>query len=492
MIAWRGDIMRISCKAAGVAAGLLLWAGIAAAVPLPQLAVDPAEVSVSGLSSGGYMAVQMHVAYSATFTRGAGVVAGGPYFCAEGSIVNATGRCMTHASSIPVASLAATTRSWASSGLIDPVSHLGNARVYLFSGTLDNTVRPAVMDDLRTYYREFTAEAGLAYKNNLAAAHAMVTDDFGNGCTTSSSPFINDCNFDLAGELLQHLYGPLNPRNDGTLSGSFVEFDQGEFVSGHGMAATGWAYVPQACSSGAGCRLHVAFHGCRQNVTLVGQQFVRNTGYNRWADSNRMVVLYPQTSTLAVNSCWDWWGYDSADYARKSGPQMAAVKAMVTRLAGGSVPPPSALPAPTGLGTSGATASSMVLAWAGVTGASGYNLYRGGSRVNAALITATTTTDTGLAPATTYTWTVKAVDTSGGESPASAPATGTTTAAPSEPPATCVTASNYAHTVAGRATALMGYTYAGGSNQNMGLWNVFVTTTLRQTGPGFYVIGTCP
>jgi poly(3-hydroxybutyrate) depolymerase len=481
--------MGTSSKAAWGAAASL-WAGLSAAVPLPQLGIDPAQVSVSGLSSGGYMAVQMHVAYSATFTRGAGVVAGGPYFCAEGSIVNATGRCMTHASSIPVSSLVSTARSWAGSGLIDPVAHLGSAPVYLFSGTQDTTVRPAVMDDLRTFYQSFVPAANIVYKNNLAAAHAMITDDFGNGCTTSTSPFINDCDFDLAGEMLRHLYGPLNARNNGTLSGSFIEFDQGEFVSGHGMAATGWAYVPQACSSGAGCKLHVAFHGCRQNVTLVGQQFVRNTGYNRWADTNRMVVLYPQTSTLAVNSCWDWWGYDSADYARKSGPQMAAVKAMVAKLTGGGNPAPGAPAAPTGLGTSGATSSSMVLAWAGVTGASGYNLYRNGGKVNAALIAGTSTTDTGLAPATTYSWTVTAVGANGAESVPSAPATGTTTGGGT--PATCFTASNYAHTTAGRATVVMGVAYANGSNQNMGLWNTFVTTTLKQTGPNFYVVGTCP
>jgi hypothetical protein len=57
--------------------------------------------------------------------------------------------------------------------------------------------------------------------------------------------------------------------------------------------------------------------------------------------------------------------------------------------------------------------------------------------------------------------------------------------------ATCYTASNYAHTTAGRATQSGGYTYAKGSNQNMGLWNTFVTTTLKQTSPNYYVIGTC-
>ncbi|MEO7549141.1 MAG: hypothetical protein ABIT82_12005, partial [Ramlibacter sp.] len=60
------------------------------------------------------------------------------------------------------------------------------------------------------------------------------------------------------------------------------------------------------------------------------------------------------------------------------------------------------------------------------------------------------------------------------------------------PPASCFTASNYAHVVAGRAHQSGGYTYANGSNQNMGLWNVFVTKTLKMTGTNYYVIGTCP
>jgi len=33
-----------------------------------------------------------------------------------------------------------------------------------------------------------------------------------------------------------------------------------------------------------------------------------------------------------------------------------------------------------------------------------------------------------------------------------------------------------------------GITFADGSNQNMGLWNVFIIHTLKQTGPSYYVI----
>ena len=72
--------------------------------------------------------------------------------------------------------------------------------------------------------------------------------------------------------------------------------------------ATGWAYVPQACQAGgtATCKLHVVLHGCKQNVNDVQQQYVRNTGYNRWADSLRLVLLYPQVraSTPALASAW--------------------------------------------------------------------------------------------------------------------------------------------------------------------------------------------
>ena len=378
---------------------------VPAAVPLPQLAIDSAQTSLSGLSSGGFMAVQMHVAYSATFKKGAGIVAGGPFHCAEGSIVNATGRCMAHSSSIPVASLVTTTNNWAGQGLIDATSNLAGGKVYLFSGSIDSTVKPAVMDDLRSYYRSYVPDANVVYKKDLAAEHAMVTDDYGSGCSVKGSPYINDCNFDLAGAMLQQIYGTLNGRNSGTLSGTFTEYDQGAFVSGHGMAATGWVYVPQACAAGSTtrCRLHLVLHGCKQNTAEIGQQYVRNTGYNRWADTNNIVLLYPQTSQTATNSCWDWWGYDSANYAKKSGPQMAAIKAMIDRVSsGGGTPPP--------------------------------------------------------------------------------------------PPdaATCTTASNYAHTTAGRAHVSGWYALANGSNQNMGLWNVFIVSTLKNTGPNYYVIGTCP
>ena len=50
---------------------------------IPQLNIDPANVSVSGISSGAFMAVQVHVIHSANIS-GIGAIAGGPYRCSNG------------------------------------------------------------------------------------------------------------------------------------------------------------------------------------------------------------------------------------------------------------------------------------------------------------------------------------------------------------------------------------------------------------------------
>jgi poly(hydroxyalkanoate) depolymerase family esterase len=138
-----------------------------------------------------------------------------------------------------------------------------------------------------------------------------------------------------------------------------------------------------------------------------------------------------------------------------------------------------ALPAPSGLKTGTATVTSMPLSWSPVAGAASYRVYRGGTEVGAP--GGTSFTDSGLTAGTSYTWTVSAVDSSGKEGARSASVTASTTGGTTTP--VCVTANNYAHVTAGRAHVSGGYAYTNGSNQNMGLYNVFVTHTLRRTGP---------
>jgi chitinase len=97
---------------------------------------------------------------------------------------------------------------------------------------------------------------------------------------------------------------------------------------------------------------------------------------------------------------------------------------------GGGDPEPTVPAAPGGVTVSGRSSSSISLAWNTVPGATGYHVYRGGTKVTA--VSGTSATVTGLAASTSYSFQVTAVN-SAGESPKSATVTGTTTAAPTNP-----------------------------------------------------------
>ncbi|MFH8895358.1 chitinase [Streptomyces coeruleorubidus] len=90
---------------------------------------------------------------------------------------------------------------------------------------------------------------------------------------------------------------------------------------------------------------------------------------------------------------------------------------------GGTDPGPTVPSAPGGLSVSGTTSSSVSLAWNAVSGATGYTVYRDGTKVTA--VTGTSATVTGLAASTSYAFQVTATN-AAGESPKSAAVTGTT------------------------------------------------------------------
>ncbi|MFH9861694.1 chitinase [Streptomyces sp. NPDC017202] len=92
---------------------------------------------------------------------------------------------------------------------------------------------------------------------------------------------------------------------------------------------------------------------------------------------------------------------------------------------GGTDPAPTVPSAPAGLTVSATTTSSVSLAWNAVSGATGYGVYRDGTKVTA--VTGTSATVTGLAAATSYSFQVTATN-AAGESVKSAAVTGRTAA----------------------------------------------------------------
>lgn len=398
------------------------------------------------------MAVQMHVAYS-SIMRGVGVIAGVAYDCANSDLPSSTASatqgffCMSGAigADISAKNSIDRTKEAAIAGGIDDPTNLPRQKVWLFSGYNDGLVRRGAMDAVSKYYLHYADLAGnVFYKTNNHAPHALITDDpNGEPCLHFNDKFVNNCTYDAAGLLLQHIYGSLNSPS-GTLS-SPQAFDQREFqdpalVGQIGLADTGWVYVPNACETET-CRVHVVFHGCRQYEQKVGDAVYSHGGYNKWADKNKTIVLYPQTQPigtdgLGAQGCWDWWGLSDAlpgnrEFARKTGHQISAIKKMLDRLAGG--PPHAAGPSDT-FGTPqhfsvvDTTSTSVALVWQSNSAATGFNIYRSRSsagtykKINSGKVSGASFVDRGLTPNTTYYYKITAVDSSNNESSAAGPA----------------------------------------------------------------------
>ena len=308
---------------------------------LPDLVIVPDSLTVSGISAGGYMAGQYHVAY-ADEVSGAAILAAGPWYCARGSLTRALGECLEGEESPPDAvALVAEARAAASAGRIAPLEALAGDRVWLFHGTRDTTVGRAVSDASAQFYGALLDDGALRYETGLAAAHGFPTLDEGLACSQAGDPYLNDCDYDAAGALLAHLHGALQPRGR-AVAANLIAFDQRRYAV-DGAASSfepfGYVYVPQQCREGRDCRIHIAFHGCRQGTSFVGRAFVSQAGYNAWAESNGIAVLYPQVAKSLVmplnpQGCWDWWGYTGKNYAWRDGAQLASVRRMVEALRG--------------------------------------------------------------------------------------------------------------------------------------------------------------
>jgi poly(3-hydroxybutyrate) depolymerase len=334
---------RIIC--AGIGAALLALGACADdAGSLRAYGADPEQVTVSGLSAGGYMAVQFAVAHSA-LVRGVGVVAGGPYGCAGGDPRRALDACLRGAPDPRVA--IAEARRLAALQRIDSADNLRRTRAWLLAGGADAVVVRTVVEAARDFFAHFNP-AGTRFELAPGLGHGLPTRASGVACEASASPYLNRCGDDASARMLEYLYGTAASGRQGR--GRLERFRQGEFLSLwrrvwllSSLDREGYVFVPEQCAAGVRCRVHIALHGCRQGVQDVGEAFVRDAGYNDWAAANDTIVLYPQVKPVRPNwllawlpnnplGCWDWWGYTGPDYAIKSGAQVAALRAMVERV----------------------------------------------------------------------------------------------------------------------------------------------------------------
>src|SRR5215831_4264720 len=146
--------------------GYLALAAVLAADPaitadldaLPALNAAIKESSISGLSSGAFMTVQFGTAWSSVI-KGVGVIAGGPFYCAQGRIVTATNDCMKGP---PPAQSVFTgmADNAAKAKHIDPTDDLRRQKIYVFHGFNDTVVAESVTAATAAFYDHYLSDAG--------------------------------------------------------------------------------------------------------------------------------------------------------------------------------------------------------------------------------------------------------------------------------------------------------------------------------------------
>jgi poly(3-hydroxybutyrate) depolymerase len=354
---------------------------------------DSNGVTISGVSSGAAMAVQYAVAHSQSII-GVGAIAGPAWGCADGRISRAVNVCMCGGqapeSKVDVA------RELAASGRIDSLSSgkpRALRRAYVFHSAADATVVAqsgiAGIAFLAAFVgAEPVVDWGNAADGSAQAGHGIVSPDGMDSCAADGreTSYVRRCGArDNAGKLLSALYPDVpfdaSRRVNDVPETELWKFDQKQVIDrvkaggstvswddwswfypwlystprreNFDMAATGYVYVPPSCrQAGRSCRVHVALHGCKQDV----REFAMRAGYNNWAEHFGVIVVYPAvepsvptgegcaTSVSAVadyawiepnpNGCWDWWGYlDSSGqktrYLTKGAPQMQVIEQII-------------------------------------------------------------------------------------------------------------------------------------------------------------------
>mmetsp|Transcript_72701 Transcript_72701/g.168460 ORF Transcript_72701/g.168460 Transcript_72701/m.168460 type:complete len:452 (-) Transcript_72701:108-1463(-) len=315
--------------------------------------------TVSGLSSGGDMAVNHFVAFSRS-TTGAAIVAGAPYGC---NLVEKddTDWCGAGQPSVPwrvlLDRLAVYIRRRAVAGLIDPPSALRGRRVYLFSGLADRVVRHSVMKALRSQLEGLVGPRSVVADFDVWAAHGWVVDgstcgpdgSYCNPCCCSPGPLLACPGHDVAGLALRQLYpGALHQSRAGTGAARWLSVPQAEYLPpGHTLDGTGlwklaYLYVPLQCFGPrhseprrlpTGCGVHVHYHGCGWGAQDTGFDVLGRLGLLEWADPLRLVLVFPQAShSVDVAGCWDWTGETGPLFDTKLGPQLNMVVSLVADL----------------------------------------------------------------------------------------------------------------------------------------------------------------
>jgi len=223
--------------------------------------------------------------------------------------------------------------------------------VFAFVGEYDMTVKPASVAAGVKELGRIVGSDKIATDYSKPAGHTWLSRLYGSPkkqCS-KSSPLQNCDNYDLAGNILKHVYPGLktplwSAPNEGLywLSQSAYTGEQTpKQIGAHSHAGV---YVSDKCrKKPSACKIHVHYHGCHMGVGnkyelkyRLGSSVIKRGGFNNWALANDVIVLYPQ-----VLECWFFLPHNAAKHnifwSRQkcigaSNPQLVMVQGMINDL----------------------------------------------------------------------------------------------------------------------------------------------------------------
>ncbi len=322
------------------------------------------SITVSGISSGAFMAAQLGVIYSEKIS-GVGMIAGGFFGCAENhfqemhklSLNNGTGDlalfqpgtfnpfyksvngCMKNPSSVtPDINLI---KKLSKQRLIDDPTYMRDQKIYIYHGIKDTIVGPEMKKKVKEFYLQMDVPEASLQISTGAGAHNFPTDRENlNTCNEQKVPFISSCGKNVAGEILNFLVQPGLIRS-ASKNENIYKIRQPDNPTS--IASYGYLVSNQKCLKNPDkCKLHVALHGCemsdfydadfdatyRQYIAFgylkmrtkaeslphgplpyIEQKqnnmgllkFVETSGYADYVEKNNLMVLFPQTQITEKN-----------------------------------------------------------------------------------------------------------------------------------------------------------------------------------------------
>lgn len=325
---------------------------------LSVFSADPSKYSISGISSGGFMANQMATIFSSHFS-GVATVAGGFYYCAEDYLpkkikedeltigtqnlflFEPTTQMLADTLNPFVILNGANVNSWfrpqkgnpiyqsvavcmgqpdkakfptdylktnAANSLVDPLIHLSEQKVLVFHGKSDSVLNLKMQKSLKNYYLSVGVKESNLLTLTGKGSHNFPTDrQDGIDCATEKVPYVAACDLNLAEKILAHLFDDRIIRTeinkdhiylvDQTNDLLNINKTEADWVTpSPSIAPYGYFYASDKClAAPESCHLHIALHGCKMSDSY-NESF--QTQYQNQVSNFRIVSMRSKQNSL--------------------------------------------------------------------------------------------------------------------------------------------------------------------------------------------------